>query len=151
MGEPGKMLVSLVGLRGSVPDPVPVEVVSDKICAAIKIPVPKGADANQKLHSYLQQKRYIIFLDGIWSNDEWNHIQHALPDGRPGSRTIISTRKGDVASYCVKPWNHMYSLEALTRDEGWELSVIRPSEEIIALNAWLAVLCISSHGVNDCH
>ncbi|XP_057462949.1 disease resistance protein RPM1-like [Actinidia eriantha] len=52
-----------------------------------------------KLWSYLQGKRYAIFLDDLWVKDVWESIQCALPKDT-FSRIIITTRRGDIANLC---------------------------------------------------
>ncbi|XP_043688385.1 disease resistance protein RPM1-like [Telopea speciosissima] len=75
-----------------------------------------------KLREYLQQKRYVIVLDDVWTIESWNSIQHALPSNDCGSRVVITTRNNDVASYCKKSnSSHVYNLKPLPDTEGFRL------------------------------
>ena len=57
----------------------------EKLCEALELP-----HKIEKLRSYLQHKRYLLVLDDIWNENEWNWIQNVLPSNNTGSRTIIS-------------------------------------------------------------
>ncbi|CAN6165028.1 unnamed protein product [Urochloa humidicola] len=54
----------------------------------------------EMLRGYLQDKRYIMVLDDIWSISSWESIRCALPDNKKGSRVIVTTRNEDVAKTC---------------------------------------------------
>ncbi|XP_034684279.1 disease resistance protein RPM1-like isoform X1 [Vitis riparia] len=49
----------------------------------------------QRLHNFLQHKRYVIVVDNLWVKDVWEPIRLALPDGND-NRIIITTRRGDI-------------------------------------------------------
>ncbi|KAJ1257181.1 hypothetical protein BS78_K197200 [Paspalum vaginatum] len=55
---------------------------------------------------FLQNKRYFIVIDDIWSMEPWDVLSCALVDNNMISRIIITTRKIDVAEqvggYCYK-------------------------------------------------
>ncbi|XP_058111952.1 putative disease resistance protein At1g50180 [Magnolia sinica] len=52
----------------------------------------------------------------------WNFIRNALPNNEYGSRVIITTRKGDVASSsCIGPSDLIYNLKPLHATEAWSL------------------------------
>ncbi|XP_034684285.1 disease resistance protein RPM1-like isoform X2 [Vitis riparia] len=53
----------------------------------------------QRLHNFLQHKRYVIVVDNLWVKDVWEPIRLALPDGND-NRIIITTRRGDIANSC---------------------------------------------------
>ncbi|XP_043687801.1 disease resistance protein RPM1-like [Telopea speciosissima] len=75
-----------------------------------------------KLREYLQQKRYVIVLDDVWTIESWNSIQHALPNNDCGSRVVITTRSNEIASYCKKSnSSHVYNLKPLPDKEAWRL------------------------------
>nr|CAB3467079.1 unnamed protein product [Digitaria exilis] len=54
----------------------------------------------EMLRGYLQDKRYVMILDDIWSISSWESIRCALPDNKKGSRVIVTTRTEDVAKTC---------------------------------------------------
>ncbi|XP_058111963.1 disease resistance protein RPM1-like [Magnolia sinica] len=93
-----------------------------------KDPSPQGLDVMtqveliQVLRSYLQNKRYVLVLDDVWEADVWNFIGNALPNNENGSRVMITTRKGDVASSsCIGPSDLIYNLQPLHPTEAWSL------------------------------
>ncbi|URE30019.1 disease resistance protein [Musa troglodytarum] len=62
-------------------------------------------DADQSEHewredvcSILQEKRYLLVLDDVWSGELCSYVQRALPDNNRGSRIVITTRLNEVAS-----------------------------------------------------
>lgn len=61
-----------------------------------------------QLHEFLQNKRYLICIDGISEKESWLTIKHAMVDNNLGSIIITTTRSFDVAkeiggAYEVKP------------------------------------------------
>ncbi|XP_065018436.1 disease resistance protein RPM1 [Musa acuminata AAA Group] len=48
--------------------------------------------------SILQEKRYLLILDDVWSGELSSYVQRALPDNNRGSRIVITTRLNEVAS-----------------------------------------------------
>uniref|UniRef100_A0A0A9BBB9 Uncharacterized protein n=1 Tax=Arundo donax TaxID=35708 RepID=A0A0A9BBB9_ARUDO len=53
-----------------------------------------------KLRAHLQDKRYLIVVDDIWSKDAWKSVKSALPENSLCSRIITTTRLTDVAQSC---------------------------------------------------
>ncbi|XP_058112827.1 disease resistance protein RPM1-like [Magnolia sinica] len=93
-----------------------------------KDPSPQGLEVMtqveliQVLRSYLQNKRYVLVLDDVWEAAVWNFIGNALPNNEYGSRVIITTRNGDVASSsCIGPSDLIYNLQPLHATEAWSL------------------------------
>ncbi|XP_058112584.1 disease resistance protein RPM1-like [Magnolia sinica] len=91
-------------------------------------PSPQGLDTMTKfeliqvVQDYLKNKRYLLVLDDVWSEHVWNFLRNALRASECGSRVMITTRKGDVASSsCVGPSDHIYHLRALSRRNAWSL------------------------------
>ena len=73
---------------------------------------------------HLQQKRYILVFDGIWSEDQWNCIKNLLSCNiKQVSKIIISTRNRNLASYCSSSHDYIYdlNLNPLTWEEALEL------------------------------
>ncbi|XBH81436.1 hypothetical protein VPH35_107008 [Triticum aestivum] len=68
-----------------------------------------------KLKELLQDKRYLIVIDDIWSISAWNAIKYAFPENNFCSRIIATTRIVDVARSCCLDGNgRMYEMEALS-------------------------------------
>ncbi|KAF8394100.1 hypothetical protein HHK36_020305 [Tetracentron sinense] len=85
----------------------------------IRQSVPQGVDTMDQVglkmmvREFLQQKRYVVVLDDIWSIDAWEAIKYALPNSNCSSRIMITTRSSDIASSCKEPYGHVYNLEPL--------------------------------------
>ncbi|KAL6839567.1 hypothetical protein ACP4OV_030506 [Aristida adscensionis] len=76
----------------------------------------------EKLRRYLQDKRYIIILDDIWTISAWESIRCALPDNKMGSRVIVTTRNEDVAKVCCShPNDWVYKIQRLSDATSREL------------------------------
>ncbi|XP_044954302.1 disease resistance protein RGA5-like [Hordeum vulgare subsp. vulgare] len=68
-----------------------------------------------KLKELLQDMRYLIIIDDIWSISTWNTIKYAFPENNFSSRIIATTRIVDVArSCCLYSNGLMYEMEALS-------------------------------------
>ncbi|KXG25269.1 hypothetical protein SORBI_3007G148100 [Sorghum bicolor] len=68
-----------------------------------------------KLRELLQDKRYLIIIDDIWSILAWDAIKYAFPENNFSSRIIATTRIVDVARSCCLGGNdRMYEMEALS-------------------------------------
>ncbi|KAF0914044.1 hypothetical protein E2562_026464 [Oryza meyeriana var. granulata] len=80
----------------------------------------------QDVHAYLREKRYVIIVDDLHSQEEWEHIWPVLnADGGKGSRVVVTTRREDVARHCAghvrEEHGHVYELKPLGRDESKDL------------------------------
>ncbi|KAK9283294.1 hypothetical protein L1049_011531 [Liquidambar formosana] len=70
----------------------------------IKQPVPLGVETmnNQGLkaviNEFLQDRSYLLVLDDVWSINDWDVFKYVLPNNNCGSRIILTTRVGEVAS-----------------------------------------------------
>lgn len=71
------------------------------------------------LHDYLQEKRYIIILDDVWSTDVWTDLRDIFLDNNHASRIVVTTRYHNVASLATK--NRAMQLEPLSTEEAWSL------------------------------
>uniref|UniRef100_A0A8R7QX65 Disease resistance protein RPM1 n=2 Tax=Triticum urartu TaxID=4572 RepID=A0A8R7QX65_TRIUA len=72
------------------------------------------AECIAKLKELLQDKRYLIVIDDIWSTSAWDAIKYAFPENEFSSRIIATTRVVDVARSCSHGGNgRMYEMEAL--------------------------------------
>ncbi|THG06532.1 hypothetical protein TEA_018381 [Camellia sinensis var. sinensis] len=74
------------------------------------------------LKEFLQESRYVLVLDDVWSIEAWDTIKIALPNRNCGSRVLLTTRIGNVASTsCRKPHGYIYEMKALSEEESWTL------------------------------
>ncbi|WKA12745.1 hypothetical protein VitviT2T_030102 [Vitis vinifera] len=89
----------------------------EKICKEMGVPVPPGGKIEENLVNYLEDKRYLVVLDGGWKED-WCNCINILPDNGNGSRVIFSTCRLDLVSKCS---DDFYNLDPLSGNEAWEL------------------------------
>ncbi|XP_078158848.1 putative disease resistance RPP13-like protein 3 [Carex rostrata] len=79
---------------------------------------PPVTDENlpAELQKSLTSKRYLIILDDVWRDSDWEQLKNGLPDPKNASRVIITSRSVDVAlaADCNIP---PYKLRYLTDDE----------------------------------
>uniref|UniRef100_A0A1D1ZFV8 Disease resistance protein RPM1 n=1 Tax=Anthurium amnicola TaxID=1678845 RepID=A0A1D1ZFV8_9ARAE len=71
------------------------------------------------LHDYLQNKRYVIILDDVWSTDVWTALRDLIVGNNCASRVVVTTRNQKVASLAAK--NRVMKLEPLSSEEAWSL------------------------------
>jgi len=67
-----------------------------------------------EVRAFLQDKRYLVFVDDIWKTSVWKTIQYALDDNECGSIIISTTRNLDVANkiggvYQLQPLSLVHS------------------------------------------
>ncbi|KAL4185843.1 hypothetical protein AMTRI_Chr10g232800 [Amborella trichopoda] len=72
------------------------------------------------LNFYLREKRCLLVLDDIWSEDVWNGLSVLLPDCDHGSRIVFTTRMSNVAS-SVQVESRLHNLQPLAEEEAWSL------------------------------
>ncbi|KAI3957596.1 hypothetical protein MKW92_027760 [Papaver armeniacum] len=77
-------------------------------------------DLAEKLYNYLQDKRYFIVVDDLWSSEDWNILKPAFPDGKRGSKILLTTRNRGVALQ-ADPWSLHLEPQLLNEEESWEL------------------------------
>ncbi|KAF8668652.1 hypothetical protein HU200_051829 [Digitaria exilis] len=74
------------------------------------------------LRQKLENKRYLIVLDDIWSIAAWEAFRFSLPDSNNGSRVLVTTRIRTVAhSCCLHEYDQAYEIEPLTNYESRDL------------------------------
>ncbi|KAJ1261667.1 hypothetical protein BS78_09G048000 [Paspalum vaginatum] len=65
----------------------------------------------EKISNFLEDKRYFIVLDDLWDSKSWETIKCAFIKNSCGSRIITTTRKNEVAEYCLSSYHgHIYTL-----------------------------------------
>lgn len=80
-----------------------------QFCEGNKEPRPQEIDSmneltlTKKIRKYLQRKRYVVFLDGIWKKEFWGDIEQALLDIKIGGRIVITTRSQEVVNFSKIP------------------------------------------------
>ncbi|XP_058788082.1 disease resistance protein RPM1-like [Vicia villosa] len=75
-----------------------------------------------EVRNYLQQKRYVVVFDDVWSVHFWDDIEFAVIDNKNGSKILITTRNLDVVVSCKKSsFSEVLKLEPLTQEQSLEL------------------------------
>ncbi|KAK3001347.1 hypothetical protein RJ639_020726 [Escallonia herrerae] len=94
----------------------------------VKQPVPQAVETmashglKEVIKEFLQQSRYLLVLDDVWSLDAWIAMEIALPDNSHGSRVLLTTRNFSIASACcLKTRGKTYTMKALSPEESWTL------------------------------
>ncbi|XP_027152179.1 disease resistance protein RPM1-like [Coffea eugenioides] len=94
----------------------------------IRRPVPRRVESMDDnmliefVRDFLQEKRYILVLDDVWSIDAWEAIKCVLPDCNTASHAVLTTRIADVASAsCLGSLDFVYKMEPLSDKESWTL------------------------------
>ncbi|CAN6199695.1 unnamed protein product [Urochloa humidicola] len=74
------------------------------------------------LRQQLENMRYLIVLDDIWSIAAWEGIRFSLPDSNNGSRILVTTRIRAVAhTCCFHEHDRAYEIEPLKDNESRDL------------------------------
>ncbi|KAF7092981.1 hypothetical protein CFC21_095421 [Triticum aestivum] len=73
----------------------------------------------ETLKIYLEQRKYLIILDDVWTPEAFDDLSGALARNDKGSRLIITTRENRVAALASQ--GHILTLEALQKDKAWDL------------------------------
>ncbi|MED6179944.1 hypothetical protein PIB30_005744 [Stylosanthes scabra] len=76
-------------------------------------------DIREELREYMKQQKYLVVLDDLWDPLVWDDIKRALPNGKTGSRILITSRNNEVANYTSPRPPHY--LPFLNDEESWEL------------------------------
>ena len=86
-----------------------------------------------KLIQVLKGKRYFVVLDGVWSTRAWRLIRCALPGNNNGSRILMTTCIGNIAtSCCSTTGDSIYRMKCLPELEGRRLFI----ERTFGLEKW---------------
>ncbi|KAK4720760.1 hypothetical protein R3W88_010993 [Solanum pinnatisectum] len=72
------------------------------------------------LRDLLKERKYLVVVDDVWQREAWESLKRAFPDGKNGSRVIITTRKEDVAER-ADDRGFVHKLRFLSHEESWDL------------------------------
>uniref|UniRef100_M1C4V3 Rpi protein n=1 Tax=Solanum tuberosum TaxID=4113 RepID=M1C4V3_SOLTU len=77
-------------------------------------------DLEFHLRDLLKERKYLVVVDDVWQREAWESLKRAFPDGKNGSRVIITTRKEDVAER-ADDRGFVHKLRFLSQEESWDL------------------------------
>uniref|UniRef100_A0A0D3HSE2 Uncharacterized protein n=1 Tax=Oryza barthii TaxID=65489 RepID=A0A0D3HSE2_9ORYZ len=105
-----------------------------------------AGDDQNVIQDYLREKRYIIMVDDLLSQEEWDQIWQVLkPLNNKGSVVIVTTRRKDVAGHCAglapEEHGHVYRTPNYTLPED-----MKPHISRILKGCWGLPLAISTIG-----
>ncbi|PIN07613.1 Apoptotic ATPase [Handroanthus impetiginosus] len=73
------------------------------------------------LYSFLQGKRYVVFLDDIWNTEAWDNLKGCFPTvSVSASRIIITSRNSGVGRY-IGGEKSLHELHLFDDSKSWEL------------------------------
>ncbi|XP_066338723.1 disease resistance protein Pik-2-like isoform X1 [Miscanthus floridulus] len=83
----------------------------------------KHGQIQAELKKYLEQNRYLLLIDDVWSSSSWLYIKKCIPENDKGSRIIITTRIQAVATTCSsrKDQDRVHPVDVLNEKEAKEL------------------------------
>ncbi|TXG70948.1 hypothetical protein EZV62_005883 [Acer yangbiense] len=77
-------------------------------------------ELERMLYEHLQEKRYLVVLDDIWTTEAWDLLKRAFPDMENSSKVMLTTRNRDVALH-ANARTAPYEMSLLGEEESWEL------------------------------
>lgn len=80
----------------------------------------KEVELVQMLYTVLEEQKYLVLLDDIWSKEAWDMLKPAFPNGKTGSKILLTTRIKEVANH-ADPWSCHYEPETLDDEQAWNL------------------------------
>lgn len=82
----------------------------------------KELDLANSIREHLQDKRYLVIIDDIWTALAWDIIGDAFPKGNRGSRVITTTQMEEVAlTCCCYHSEHIFEMRPLDHDHSRKL------------------------------
>ncbi|KAG2630502.1 hypothetical protein PVAP13_3KG529040 [Panicum virgatum] len=85
------------------------------------------------IRTHLQDKRYLIIVEDLWTTSTWDIVKHALPDSNCCSRILTTTEIEDLAlQSCDHDPKYVYKMQPLGEDNSRKLffsSVFGPQDE----------------------
>ncbi|XP_044947298.1 disease resistance protein Pik-2-like [Hordeum vulgare subsp. vulgare] len=87
-----------------------------------KIDRMDAGELQLRLGKDLQNNRYLILIDDVWSTSAWDSIQSRLPSNNMGSRIIVTTRTNTLAKATSNACDYyIHRMEVLDRVESKQL------------------------------
>ena len=73
----------------------------------------------ETLKTFLEQQKYLIILDDVWTPEAFNDLSRVLIHNDKGSRLVITTRESRVAALASQ--GHILTLQPLPEDKACDL------------------------------
>ncbi|XP_062181838.1 disease resistance protein Pik-2-like [Phragmites australis] len=64
----------------------------------------QGTNLVEDFVQQLNKHRYLVVLEDLSSMAEWHAVRMFLPDGKNGSRIVVSTQQLEIARLCAQPY-----------------------------------------------
>lgn len=65
---------------------------------------------------------FFVILDDVWDINLWSQIEVSLPDGKHGSRILLTTCNEDIATFNFGVGSHLlHHIQALEEEKSWVL------------------------------
>ncbi|TVU23118.1 hypothetical protein EJB05_32857, partial [Eragrostis curvula] len=77
----------------------------------------KGKELAEEFTRYVNERSYLIVLNGVSTFEEWNVIKTCFPKNKNGSRIIVCALQVEVASLCAGQESHVVELKKLSVDQ----------------------------------
>ncbi|KAL0285623.1 UNVERIFIED_CONTAM: putative late blight resistance proteinR1B-16 [Sesamum calycinum] len=74
----------------------------------------------QLVAAHLDRGKFLIVMDDVWTVEDWNTLQIALPNNNKKGKVLITSRHVEVAHH-VNRHRFPHHLRLLTKDESWLL------------------------------
>ena len=82
-----------------------------------------------KLRECLNDKKYLVAMDDVWSIEAWSSLRSYLPESRNGSKVLMTTRNKEIAAQAnphevvghTDSQALVYELRIMDGNESWEL------------------------------
>ncbi|KAK6123585.1 hypothetical protein DH2020_042674 [Rehmannia glutinosa] len=74
----------------------------------------------QLVAAHLERGKFLIVMDDVWTAEDWNKLQIALPKSNKMGKVLITSRHEEVARYANRD-RLPHKLRFLTQDESWLL------------------------------
>ncbi|KAL1553940.1 putative disease resistance RPP13-like protein 3 [Salvia divinorum] len=74
----------------------------------------------QQVRSRLERGRFLLFMDDVWTVEDWSQIEAALPKNNKLGKVLITSRHERVAKQTNRN-REPHKLRFMTFDESWEL------------------------------
>ncbi|KAK2998456.1 hypothetical protein RJ639_023964 [Escallonia herrerae] len=107
-----------VSTEGS-PENLSKEHIQQAIVQRLELDIPESSDADRvarTISKELEEKKYLLLLDDVKKDVDLEEL--GIPDGKCGSKLVLTTRLGYVCSSMV---NWVVNVRNLSQEEAWKM------------------------------